>query len=153
MWCHVFRVQPMPPSHSKHLREQLKRRLAIAACAALLVLAAVPTVASARSSIFDVGSETSLSFVRETAELVGPDALVLVRCNGSAGDTCSGTLTLSFSGSSHKAPFSILAGTSQSVSVSVRGADRLAGRRAVAVARTTQPTGRFARSSEVLRFR
>jgi len=113
----------------------------------------VPALAPAQSSVFDTGSETNLGFVRETADLVGSEALVLVRCNGSDGGTCSGTLTLSFSGHRQKAPFSVLAGTSQTVSVPVGRGTRLAGRRTVAVAKTTQSTGRFARSSEVLHFR
>lgn len=143
----------MPPTQNRNLRGQLKRRLWAVACGALLLLSSVPAFATAQSSVFDTSSETSIGFARETAELIGSDALVLVRCEGEAGDICSGTLTLSFSGNKHKAPFSVLAGTSQSVSVTIGGGGQLAGRRAVAVAKTVQPTGRFARSSEVLRFR
>jgi hypothetical protein len=153
MWCHVFQLEAMPLRQNKKLPRQLKRSALAAACGAVLFLTGLPALAPAESSVFDHGSETSLGFARGTAELLGPDALVLVRCSGARGDTCNGTLTLSFSGNKHKTPFSVLAGTTQSLPVSVGGGDQLAGKRAVAVAKTLQPTGRFARSSEVLRFR
>jgi hypothetical protein len=143
----------MRPNHTETPRGQLRLSIWAVTLCALFGLAAIPAVAPAQSSIFDTGSETNVGFVRATADLAGSQARVLVHCNGSAGDACSGTLTLSFSGHKQTAAFSVLAGTTQRVSVPVGNGSRLAGKRAVAVARTTQATGRFSRSSEVLRFR
>jgi hypothetical protein len=131
---------------------QLNRNLLAAACGALLLLGAAPALAPAQSSVFDSGSETSIEFVRGTADLLGSEALVPVRCNGEQGAACTGVLTLSIAGQKHKAPFSILAGTSQDIAITVGDGDQLSGRRAIAVARTTQSSGRTARSSEVLHF-
>jgi hypothetical protein len=134
-------------------RRPLTRNLWAAACGALLLLGTVPAFAPAESSVFESSTDASIEFVRGTAALLGPEALVPVRCNGPQDATCTGVLTLSVAGQKHKAPYSILGGTSQDVSVTVGGGDQLAGRRAVAVARTTQSSGRFSRSSEVLHFR
>ncbi|MGH3426584.1 MAG: hypothetical protein ACRDQZ_03265, partial [Mycobacteriales bacterium] len=122
-------------------------------CAATLLASAVPAIAAARSTVFDAPSEMSLSFARETARLVGPDALVLVKCGGSQNGSCSGTVTLSAGGHKHKAPFSVVGGASQSLVVPVGSSRALSGTSGLAVARTAQPSGGYARSSEVLHFK
>lgn len=124
-------------------------------CAAALLLATVApaAIASADPVLPGVRSETSLVFTAETARLVGSTALVPVKCLGPREESCTGTVTLTANGRKHKAPFSVIGGTSQSLAVPVGSGRGLTERRAVAVARTLQPLGDYARSSGVLRFR
>ncbi len=117
--------------------------------AALLATAAAPTTAGARSA-FDAPSQMSLSFARGSAQLLGRDALVQVRCAGSRNGTCNGTVILSTGGRKHKVPFAVVGGSSESLTVPV-GSHHASS--ALAVAKTVQPAGGYARSSEVLRFR
>ena len=121
--------------------------------AAFLSLTAASALAAARATVFEAGSETSLSFARRTARLVGPEALVLVECAGPKDGICSGTVTVSAGGHQHKTPFSLLGGSRQSLAVTVGPAKALSGTSGLAVARTLQAGGGFARSSEVLHFR
>ncbi len=95
----------------------------------------------------------SLSFRSETARLVGPDALVLVKCIGSQNGICSGTVTLAARGQKHRVPFSVVGGSSLSLTVPVGSSKGLGATSGLAVAKTTQPSGGFARSSEVLHFK
>ncbi|HEX8754508.1 MAG TPA: hypothetical protein VF731_13940 [Solirubrobacterales bacterium] len=84
--------------------------------------------------------------------MVGSQALVFVRCLGSRASTCNGTLALATRGNKHTVPFAVIGGTGQSLTVPL-GPDAERAKRAVAVARTSQPSGGYARSSEVLRLR
>jgi hypothetical protein len=133
-------------------RGKLRIRLTAACCAAALLLSAIPAMAAARSTVFEALSEMSLSFPRQTARLVGPDALFLVKCAGSQNGICSGTVTLSAGGQKHKVPFSVVGGSSQSLTVPVGSSKGLSGTAGIAVARTVQPSGGSVRSSEVLHF-
>lgn len=145
MWSHigVIAVQARP-------RLQLKRRVALLAAVCALAILAFPgtgTAASPRAS-----SEVSLAFLSEKAHLVGSQALVRVKCLGSGTSSCNGTLTLTTSGNKHKVPFSVIGGTSEFLTVPL-GSDAAKTKRALAVARTAQASGRYSRSSEVLRLR
>jgi hypothetical protein len=121
-------------------------------CAAALVLPVVAT-GSGTPGLPGPRSETSLVFTAATARLVGSTALVPVKCLGPESEQCTGSVTLRANGHKHKSPFALLGGTSQSLAVPVGSSSKLANRRAVAVARTLQPAGRYARSSSVLRLR
>lgn len=129
-------------------------RLGATLCAAaLLATAAVPATAAAWSAPFDAPTEMSLSFARDTARLVGPDALVLVKCTGSRIGICSGTVTLSAGGRKHKAPFSVTGGSSQSLAVPVGSSKALGSTAGLAVAKTAQASGGYVQNTDVLHFR
>jgi hypothetical protein len=121
-------------------------------CAGALLFAATPAVAAAQSVPLEPASPMSLSFASETARLVGSDALVLVKCTGSRNGICNGTVTLSAGGQKHKVPFSVVGGSSQSLVVPVGSSEDLGSTSGLAVARTSQPSGGYRRSSEVLHF-
>lgn len=133
-------------------RPKLRIRLTATLCAVALLASAIPAMAAARSTVFEAPAEMSLYFARGTARLVGPDALILVKCTGSQDGICSGTVTLSAAGHKHKVPFSVVGGSSQSLTVPVGLSKDLSGTSGLAVARTAQPSGGSARSSEVLHF-
>ncbi|MGD9734078.1 MAG: hypothetical protein AB7V58_00480 [Solirubrobacterales bacterium] len=120
---------------------------------ALLLATAIPAAAADAATPFQAPGEMSLSFERETARLLGPEALVLVKCTGSPNGICSGTMTLSAAGHQHKAPFSVVVGAVQSLAVHVGSSRARGAGRALAVAKTAQPSGRFVRTTGVLRFR
>lgn len=122
----------------------------LAAVGALIALAAPSPTSAAPPPT--PSSELSLAFNSESAHLVGSQALVLVKCLGSRASTCNGTLTLSTAGNRHRVPFSVIGGTSEDLAVPL-GSDASSARRAVAVARTVQASGRYVRSSEVIRLR
>lgn len=138
-------------------RSQASRvaRRAIPACIFLCATLVLPVVAtgSAAPSLPGPRSEVSLVFPAATARLIGSTALVPVKCLGPRIEQCTGTVTLSANGHKHNAPFALVGGTSQSLAVPVDSSGELANRRAVAVARTLEPAGSYARSSGVLRFR
>lgn len=126
--------------------------LGVTLCAAALLATAIPASAAAQSTPFDTPSEMSLSFAGRTARLVGPDALVLVKCTGSHNGICSGTVTLSAGGKKHKVPFSVVGGNRQSLTVPVGLSKALGATSGLAVAKTVQPSGGYVRNSEVLHF-
>ena len=127
-------------------------RIRIAAALPALLVAAllVPTASTAAPTS---GGEMSLLFARPSARVVGGQALILVRCEGSRRGICSGTVTISIDGRRHRAPFSLIGGTRQSLTVGVGSGQRLRGRRARAIASTAQPAGGYVRERETLRFR
>ncbi|HEY5052211.1 MAG TPA: hypothetical protein VII45_02260 [Solirubrobacterales bacterium] len=134
-------------------RSKSKILLAATFFAVALLASSIPAIAAARSSVFEAPSQMNLSFARGTARVIGRDALILVKCTGSQNGTCSGTVTLSAGGRKHRAPFSVIGGGSQSLTVPVGSGKDLSGTSGLAVARTAQPSGGSARSSEVLHFR
>lgn len=92
-----------------------------------------------------------LEFPRRRAPLVGPRALVAVRCSGESGYACEGTLVLNGLDGVHKVPYVIDRGETRSLTIPLGdGAD--SGSRAQAVARTLQLSGRTVRTSSVLRI-
>lgn len=145
MWSYMP-VNPTRPRRSTRLRGSFG--LLATTCA--LAILAFPGAAGAATGPVP-SSESSLAFASENAHLVGSQALVLVKCLGSQSSTCNGTLTLRTSGNRHKVPFSVIGGTSQSLTVPLGGDS--AAKRAVAVAETAQGSGGYVRSSEVLHLR
>jgi hypothetical protein len=134
---------------SRPLAHGARRLLASGLALACLATAAIPVAASAES-VVDPSSEMSLVFTAETARLVGTSALVPVRCLGPQQGLCSGTVTLSVKGRKHKAPFSLVGGSAQSLVMPVGGAE--AGQSAVAVAKTVRASGGYARATSAMRF-
>jgi hypothetical protein len=132
-----------------------RRRLMAALALALLALATLAAPAAGRIAppAFGAGSATSLIFSGRAAQVVGDTALVPVRCLGPRRGICSGTATLAFAGARHKAPFSVAGGRAGDIAVPIGRHADLGGRRAVAVARTAQTTGRLDRASAVIHFR
>jgi hypothetical protein len=115
---------------------------------ALLILLLVPGLAAAEEA---EPAPMSIQFPQRHAELLGPRALVPVECSGGAAAACEGTLVLRGHGSSHKVPYVIQAGVSQSLVVPL-GDGASHGSRARVVARTLQWTGGTVRTSSVLRI-
>jgi hypothetical protein len=137
-------------------KAQIRRGRAWATMGAVaLLVAAVPASGSAVAgwSPPGAGSQMSLSFARSTAQIVGTQALVLVRCDGSRKGICNGTVTVSAGGRKHRAPFAVAGGSRQLLAVPVGSRKALGGTSGRAVARTVQPTGGYLRSGEMLRFR
>lgn len=126
---------------------QSKARFGLVAATCALAMLALPSAGSAIAPTST--SELSLVFPSQEAHLAGSQALVLVKCLGSEVSTCNGTLTLATGGNKHKVPFSVIGGTSQNLTVPL-GSNADAAKRAIAVARTSQASGRYVRSSEVL---
>lgn len=146
MWCHIGVIAFQASSFVR-----ARGRLGLLAATCGLAVLVLPGVASAFADP-SPSPEMSVTFPSERARLVGSQAVVLVKCLGSEASVCNGTLTLTTSGNKHKVPFSVSGGAKQSLTVPL-GADAATARRAVAVARTAQAGGIYARSSEVLRFR
>jgi hypothetical protein len=96
--------------------------------------------------------ESSVIFPSSRGILVGSQAVVPVKCKGTEGSGCSGTLTLKTNGHKHKVPFAMVGGSSQNLTVPL-GKDSTTARRAFAVALTAQETGAYVRSSGVVRLR
>ena len=96
----------------------------------------------------------SVEFTRKRATLVGPRALVSVRCGGLAAYTCEGTLVLSGVGGAHKVPYSIERGERRILAVPLGDEDTEVdpGCKARVVARTLQLAGGTVRTSSVLRI-
>jgi hypothetical protein len=127
------------------------RRSAFGLLLAALLLSVVAAPAGARTSV--PGGATNLSINGETARLVGSEALVRVECEGPADGLCSGTLTVSKGGETRTAPFSVFAGSQQSLPVSVGQGFAGSGGAAVAIARTAQAAGGYAQRRAVIHFR
>lgn len=141
-------------------------RLLLTCLAALAIAAGSATAATAElipapSDAASVASEAaepapmSIKFTRHRANLVGPRALVYVRCTGAASQACEGTLALQGQGLAHKVPYSIDQGESQVLVVPLGSdCDSLDGAgEARAVASTLQLSGGAVRTSSVLRVR
>jgi hypothetical protein len=146
MWSHMSVA-----SFTSRFRARLRNVYGGIAVVCVLALLASGSAVSAAAGPSQ-GSGASLTFPSGKAQLVGSQALVLVRCLGPQTAACNGTLTLGTSGHRHKVPFSVFGGTSQSLTVPL-GSDAGAVKRAMAVARTAQQGGGYTRSSEVLHFR
>lgn len=130
----------------------MRKKLLGALCGAAGFLAVVGPQAVAQPLVPGAGP-TNLSITSEEARLVGSEALIAVRCEGPDTALCSGTLRVSVAGQTRNAPFSVFAGSRQSLDVSLgRGLARHA-RRAVAVANTVQASGGSSQSRAVLHFR
>ena len=97
-------------------------------------------------------SPMSVEFPRRKASLVGPRALVFVKCSGLVAETCEGTLVLSGIRGCHKVPYAIERGASQALAVPLGDADSIdGGGKARVVASTLQLTGGTVRTSTFLR--
>jgi hypothetical protein len=121
----------------------------LAAICALAVLAS-PNVAGAAAGS-NSSPELSLTFPTREAHLSGSQASVWATCRGPEASVCGGTLTLTTSGNKHRIPFSVIAGTNQSLTVPL-GADSTA-KRIVAIVSTAQANGVYVRSRNVLHLR
>lgn len=128
------------------------RRLAALLCASAALAVAAPVAASAEAPFGAASAPVSANFARPVAKVVGNQALVQLHCAGSHLGVCSGTVSVAAAGKRHEVPFSAIGGTSTSVAVPVAHRALRRGR-AIAVARTVQAAGGFARATEVLRLR
>lgn len=120
--------------------------LLTAVCA--LAVLAIPGAAGAAGS--SSSPELSLAFPTGEAHLSGSQASVWVTCEGPEARVCNGTVTLTRSGIKHEVPFSVIAGTNQSLDIPL-GANSTA-KRIVAIAKTAQANGSYVRSRDVLRL-
>lgn len=126
---------------------RIKASLGLLAATCALAVVAIPGVAGATG----LASSSELTFPSDEAHVAGARASFWVECASSEASTCNGTVTLSTDGKRHKVPFSVVAGTRQSLSVRV-GADSTT-KRVVAVAKTAQADGRYVRSWGLLELR
>ncbi len=128
------------------------RRLAALVCATAALAVAGPAAASAEAPFGAATAPVTANFARPVAKVVGNQALVQLHCAGSRLGVCSGTISVVAVGKRHQVPFSVMGGSNDIVAVPVSHGARKRGR-GLAVARTAQAAGGFARSSEVLRLR
>jgi len=126
------------------LPTRLKASFGLLAAICALATLAIPSAAGAASS-------AELTFPSQEADVVGSKASFWVQCSGSETSTCEGTLTLTANGRKHLVPFSVVAGTNQSLSVRL-GSSSTA-KRVVAVAKTAQDDGGYVRSWGLLELR
>ncbi|MEX2105578.1 MAG: hypothetical protein WD810_01640 [Solirubrobacterales bacterium] len=96
----------------------------------------------------------SIKFPWRTASVAGPGALVYVKCAGSVGRACIGTLALKADGGSRKVAYSIESGEKQIVVVPLGSERELFDdlESARVVAHTMQDTGGSVRTTRVLRI-
>lgn len=134
----------MSPVFSLRTRSKASLGLLAAICAL-----AIPGAAGAAAA--GLASSSELTFPSDEAHVNGSRASFWVECSASDASTCSGTVTLTTNGKKHKVPFSVVAGTHQSLSVRI-GA-RSTAKRVVAVARTAQEDGGYVRSWGLLELR
>ena len=128
-------------------------RILLAGAAALIAVAAAPAVASAKTTVPGL----SISFPSKTASVSGPGALVQVKCAGSGGRECAGTLTVEGLSESHSVSYAVAKGEQRSLVVPL-GAERefftgIAAPKMKVVAETMQSTGSSVRTARVLRFK
>lgn len=135
---------------SPHFSISFKALLGLLASICALVVFAIPAAAGAAGDS-DSPPEMSLAFPTKEAHLSGSQVSVWSTCRGPEARVCNGTLTLTTSGNKHSVPFSVVSGTNQSLTVPL-GVDSKA-RRIVAVVKTEQASGAYARSREILSFR
>lgn len=131
---------------SLHNSVSSKTFLGLLAAIFALAALAIPAAAIARSD----SPELSLTFPTKEAHVSGSQASVWATCEGPEAHVCNGTLTLTRSGNKHEVPFSVIAGTNQSLEVPVQ-VDSSA-QRIVAVVKTEQANGAFVRSRVALRL-
>lgn len=134
-------------AHTPHSSIPFKSSLSLLAAICALAILAIPGAAAAGSSS---PPELSLTFPTKEAHLSGSQASVWATCDGPEARVCNGTLTLTRSGNKHEVPFSVIAGTNQSLDVPVQ-VDSSA-KRLVAIVKTEQANGTVARSRVVLRL-
>ena len=133
------------------------QRLLVFLLAALAVaLSAAGPVAAAEPEAPPAGEESApeamtVEFPRAHAGLVGPRALVPVKCSGAVAAMCEGTLVLTGAGGAHKVPYAIAQGEQQTLVVPIGEKVTAHGYKARVVARTLQMTGGLVRTSRILR--
>ena len=128
---------------SLHNSISSKTFLGLLAAICTLAMLAIPGAAAGSDS-----PELSLTFPTAEAHLSGSQASVWVTCEGPEARVCNGTLTLTRSGNKHEVSFSVVSGTNQSLGVPL-GVNAKA-KRIVAVVKTAQANGAYARSRVVL---
>ena len=136
-------------AHTPHLSISSKTFLGLLAAICALAALAIPGAAGAAAGSNEP-PELSLTFPTREAHLSGSQASVWVTCEGPEARVCNGTLTLTRSGNKHTVPFSVIAGTNQSLDVPL-GADSTA-KRIVAIVRTVQADSVQLRSHSILRL-
>jgi hypothetical protein len=130
-----------------------------AAAAATAPAKAAPPVATPirREYAIPRGKRMSVRFVRASARIAGPGALVQVKCTGASAARCIGTLSLSAAGAVHKAPYSIGKGRRQYVVVplgsDLEHLDQLEVARATATASTVQAGGAAVKTKRALKLK
>lgn len=129
-----------------HIFLSSKTILGILAAVCALVALAIPAGATAGSG----SPELSLTFPTREAHLSGSQASVWATCEGPEERVCNGTLTLTRSGIKQEVPFSVIAGTNQSLDFPVSFAS--GARRIVAIVKTEQANGGYLRTRHVLRL-
>lgn len=99
----------------------------------------------------------SLEFTTKTATLAGPGALVGVRCIGTAGPACVGTLSIEAPGEPAEVAYSLDSGEERALVVPLGEQrsifDGIVSFRTRVVAHTAQPTGESLRTARTLRFK
>ncbi|HXQ89364.1 MAG TPA: hypothetical protein VN733_06950 [Solirubrobacterales bacterium] len=117
---------------------------------AALCALAIPGVASAAAP--GLASSSELTFPSDEAHVSGSRASFWVECSAAeVSSTCDGTLALTTNGKKHNLPFSVVAGTHQSLSV--RLGPNSTAKRVVIVAKTAQADGGYVRSWGLLELR
>jgi hypothetical protein len=132
-----------PPAHLS-----LSSKTFLAGLAALCALALLAIPGAAGAAAGSDSPELSLSFPTGDAHRSGSQTSVWVTCDGPEARVCNGTLTLTRSGDKHQVPFSVISGTNQSLSVPL--ATEATAKRVVAVVKTAQDNGAYARSRAFL---
>jgi hypothetical protein len=130
------------------LSARFKTSLGLLAAISALAILAAP---GADGAVAAYTSSSELTFPSEEAHIEGSRASFWVECSGSEAGTCNGTLTLTTNGKKHNVPFSVVAGTHQSLSV--RLGPKSTAKRVVAVAKTSQADGGYVRSWGLLELR
>jgi hypothetical protein len=132
-----------------HLSVSSKTLLGLLAAICALAGLAIPSAAGAAAGSSE-SPELNLTFPTREAHLSGSQASVWATCEGPEARVCNGTLTLTRGGNKHEVPFSVIAGTNQSLDVPL-GANATA-KRIVAVVKTAQANGAYVRTRAVLRL-
>jgi hypothetical protein len=151
-------MSSMPgPKRSLHAVLVLVALLCLGAVAASPASAAEAPAASAEAGAeaAAVPPPATVEFTSRTVSLVGPRALVDVKCAGAAGEPCIGTLALRGSAGAHKVAYSIDCEEEQILVVPLGSNERAIGRlKSVrAVARTLQLDGGSVDTAKRLRIR
>jgi hypothetical protein len=128
-------------------------RILLAGAAALIAVAAAPAPAAAKKTVAGM----SIAFPSKTAAISGPRALVLVKCTGSGGRECAGTLTVEGLAEAHSVSYAVAKGEQRSLVVPL-GSERdffsgIAAPKMRVAAETMQSTGSSVRTIRVLRFK
>ncbi len=133
---------------------RVRSGLVAIAAAAVLAAALAPAASAESATESPLGPSMNLTFNRAKAKTVGNGALVSVRCQGPAGGTCVGTVTLFTGTGPHKVPFSVIGGHEQSLFVPTGDlAEQRSPGRVRAVAKTVQPLGACRETERLLRLR